>query len=312
MMISMKLWPANTLMGAFVFLVLSCGSVDYAKKYPNMIANVEPFSVGKGEAQFERFMSSKLNKVEINVVFHPRLNAVALEFRYELFTHRQFWDEKARQQFAAALERYKVDYAERKLVNKPRRTRAVYGKAQGRCEWEAFRYTKTRVAFPVISLGYRFRNDLPFFVTWMRSAPEYDDTNDNSARGESPQIAMYFTRAQADILVKLFDQQYLLSSLESYDGSQSDEPSKGLFGIDWSNIRRRDSSSSSSRSKEPVVGDPYGEYEEIEEVDEPAKVDEPVKVNEPVKVDEPEKVDEHVENNEDMEIDEYVENEGAQ
>jgi len=218
----MKSLSVKALMGAALFLMLSCGSVDYAKRYPNMVANVEPFSVGAAEAQFDRMFSSKLNKVEINVVFHPRLNAVALEFRYELLTHRQFWDEEARRQFAAALELYKTDYAERKLVNKPRRTRAVYGKTQGRYEWETFKYTKTRVAYPTIDLGYRFRSNSPFFATFMRSAPEYVDSGENS-RGESPQVSMYFTRAQAEELVKLFDQSYLIGRLNKTDNPASDE-----------------------------------------------------------------------------------------
>jgi hypothetical protein len=223
MLFSMKLLPAGVLMSIAFFLMLSCGSVDYAKKYPHMIANVEPFSVGTIEAQFDRMFSSKLNKVEINVVFHPRLNAVALEFRHELFTHRQYWDEDARKQFASALELYKADYAERKLINKPRRTRSVYGKAQGRYEWEAFKYTKTRIAYPTIDFGYRFRNNNPFFATLMRSAPEYVDSGENS-RGESPQITMYFIRAQAEELVKLFDQSYLIGLLNKTDSPESVGP----------------------------------------------------------------------------------------
>jgi hypothetical protein len=178
---------------------------------------------------------------------------VALEFKYELITHRQFWDEAGRKQFAAALELYKTDYAERKLIIKPRKTRAVYGKTQGRSEWETFRLAKTRVTFPVITLGYRFKNDMPFFTTLMLSAVEYGDSADNSTREESPQISMYCTRAQADALVQLFDQPYLTASLENYDASQSEESSKGFLGIDWSVFKRKDK----SKSKQPVVGDTY-------------------------------------------------------
>jgi len=218
-LISMKLLPSVVLVSAALFLVLSCGSVDYAKKYPNMVANIEPFSVGTVEAQFDRMFSSKLNKLEMDVVFYPRLNSVALEYRYELTTHRQYWDEESRKRFVRAFELYKTDYTERKLINKPRKTRAVYGKTQGRCDWEAFKYTKTRIAYPVIDLGYRFVNDMPFFTIWMRSAPEDADSADNSTRAESPQVSMYLTRAQAEELVKLFDQTYLMGLLGNNAGS---------------------------------------------------------------------------------------------
>jgi hypothetical protein len=210
----MKLLPVKIMMFTVVLVTLSCGTtIDYAKKYPNMVANADPVSAGTAEIQLTKFLSSKLTKVEAEVIFYPRLNAVALEFRYELIRHRQFWDEEGRRQFAQALELYKEDYAARTLVDKYRRTRAVYGKVQGRVEWEAFKYTKTRVAYPTIELGYRFMQKMPFFTTLMRSAKVEADASDSSNQGESSQISMFFTRAQADELVKLFDQDYLMGLL---------------------------------------------------------------------------------------------------
>jgi len=196
-----------------ILLFLSCGSVDLAKKYPDMIADMDPLSAGTVEAQLDRFFSSKVNKVEIETVFHPRLNAVSLEFKYELLKYRQFWDESARKQFAASLELYKRDFEDKKLVNNSRKTRDVYGKAKGRVEWEASKFTKTRVSNPTIELGYRFKENMPFFTTLMRSAKEVMDEGDSSTPMDSQQISMYFTRAQADELVKLFDQTWLVGLL---------------------------------------------------------------------------------------------------
>ena len=219
----MKLLPVRILTLTAVLCTLSCGTIDYAKKYPNMVANADPVTAGTIEIQLNKFLSSKVSKVESRVIFYPRLNAVALEFRYELIRHRQFWDEDSRKQFARALELYKEDYAARKLVDKYRKTRGVYGKAQGRVEWEAFKYTKTRVAHPSIEMGYRFKDKMPFFTTLMRPAKEEVTNSDNSARGESVQISMFFTRAQADELVALFDQDFLMGLLGDIHGPQSDE-----------------------------------------------------------------------------------------
>ena len=207
-----------------LFLLLSCGTVDRTKKYPHMVADADPVSAGAIEAEFDRIFSSKLNKIPVEVIFYPRLNAVALEFRYELITYRQFWDEAGRRQFATALEQYKKDYAERNLSGRYRKTRAIYGKTEGRVEWQTFKFAKTRLAFPAIELGYRFREDRPFFATLMQPAREEDDFNDSSPPAESQQISMYFTRAQADDLVKLFDQSYLMGLLGEKDSPKSDEP----------------------------------------------------------------------------------------
>jgi hypothetical protein len=177
-----------------------------------MVANADPVSAGSVEIVFEKLFSSKLNKVEVEVIFHPRLNSVALDFRYEMIRYRQFWDLTGRLQFAAALERYKEDYEARKLGTQFRRTKAAYGKTRGRLEWETFKFSKTYIAQPVIELGYRFKENSPFFTIHMRSAKEEAPPGDSSTM-ESRLINMYYTRAQADELVKLFDQEYLMGLL---------------------------------------------------------------------------------------------------
>jgi hypothetical protein len=217
----MKLLPAASLVGAIIVLMFSCQTTpDLSKKYPKMVANMNPIQVGSIEAEFDKMLSSQVSTVEVKAVFHPRLNSVALEFRHDFITYRQFWDEDARKYFADALERYKSDYAERKLVDRYTRSRASYGKTQGQLEWEAFRYTKTRTSHPVIDIGYRFRNKMPFFTTHMRSAKAIDKIDGSETKENSSQVIMYFTRAQADDLVKLFDQSYLMGLIqERVDGS---------------------------------------------------------------------------------------------
>ena len=211
---------------AVILLVLSCGSVDLAKKYPNMVANVDPFPVGSAEAQSDRFLSSKVNRIEIDAIFYPRLNAVALEFKYELSTYRQFWDEPARKQFAASLELYKKDFEEKKLIDSYRKTRAVYGSVKGRLEWELFKYTTTHLANPKIELGYRFKEKTPFFATYTRPAPEVLPEGNKSPVEDSEQLYMYFTRAQADQLVMLFDQAYLMGLLKERTGDITGNPAE--------------------------------------------------------------------------------------
>jgi len=211
----MKYLTKVIIVNAVIFLFLSCGSVNLSKKYPNMVANVDPFSVGTLEGQFDRFFSSKVNKAEIEAVFHPRLNAVSLEFKFELMKYRLFWDEAARKQFAASLELYKRDFEDKKLDPKAnyRKTKAIYGKTKGRLEWEAFKFTKTRLSYPTIELGYRFREGSAFFSPLMRSAREEMKDGDSSTPMDSQQINIYFTRAQADEVAKVFDQAFLMGLL---------------------------------------------------------------------------------------------------
>jgi hypothetical protein len=231
----LNLLPAIALAGAVIF---SCaGSINYERKYPHMVANVGPVSAGSITAVFDKTFSSKLNDMQIEVIFYPRLNSVALEFRREFLRYRQFWDEDARRQFAAALENYKEDYTARKFIDRYRKTRAVYGKVKGQVEWEAFKYSRTRVAYPDIELGYRFVNKMPFLVTFMPSKREINETGDTGEE-ESHQISIFFTRAQAAELVKLFDQSYLMSLLEKPDipePVEQKEPVKTEDYREWGN-----------------------------------------------------------------------------
>jgi hypothetical protein len=209
-----------------ILLLLSCGSVDPSKKYPNMIANVDPFAVGTAEAQFDRFFSSKVNKVEIQAFFHPRLNMVSLEFRHQFLRYRQFWDEQSRKQFAASLELYKRDFEDRKLIDNHRKTRAVYGNVKGYLEWEASKYTKTRISNPTIEIGYRFKENSAFFSTLMRSAKEVISDDDSSTPIDSQQISMYLTRSQADEIARIFDQARLLELLRERTSVILTEPAE--------------------------------------------------------------------------------------
>jgi hypothetical protein len=215
----MKLFPIVVLMSVVVLVTLSCKSIDLNKRYPNMVANVDPISAGVIEAEFDRLLSSKLDKRELQVFFYPRLNAVVLEYRYQFVTYRQFWDETNRKKFAVALERYKEEYAARKLGLSYSRSKAAYGKINAHVEWQAARYSQIFTSFPVIEIGYRFKDDSPFFATLMRSAREVRVGSESSSNlAESQQLNMYFTRAQAEEVVKLFDQNYLMELLNRVAG----------------------------------------------------------------------------------------------
>jgi hypothetical protein len=198
---------------AALFPVISCVSADPAKRYPDMVADKDPVSAGIIDVQFDKFMPPNIEKKEVEVIFYPRYNTVALEFRHELVRYRQIWDLQGRQRFTQALDRYKADYAARTLTDKFARTRAAYGKFKGATEWEMFSITQSGLAYPVMELGYRFRGDSPYFSIVQRSAPDQHTINSNEPRAGSLQIIMYYTRAQADELVKIFDQSYLLSLL---------------------------------------------------------------------------------------------------
>ena len=203
------------------FACFSCAGADPAQKYPNMIANLDPVQLGSIEASFDLMFSTKLKSSAINVVFIPRENAVALEFRHDLIRYRQFWNQNARLYFIEALNRYNEDFTAKNLVYKYSKSRAAYGKTKGGLEWENFKFSSTYKSSPIFELGYRFRGQSPYFAVMQRSAKDEKGNTGGKAPMESSAFAMYFTKAQGEALAQLFRQDYLL---ELIGDNLTDEP----------------------------------------------------------------------------------------
>jgi hypothetical protein len=185
------------------------------------IANLDPITAGSVEAEFPKSFSSTIEKKKVDVIFEPRTNMVYLEFKYQTVTYRQYWNQENRARFREALEKYKADYEAKKLVDKPYRTRRAYGNLKGLVHWGyPFNINVTilrlsSMGYPNYEIGYLFKRDsdrreTPYFTIFQR---ETDDVlKDNNAReSRSTNIFVYYTRAQAEDLANIFDQQYLLS-----------------------------------------------------------------------------------------------------
>ena len=201
---------------AAIALVFSCKTTEPAEKYPNMVANVDPFSIGTVNASLDRAFSSKLARVEMDIIFYPRENEVALEFDRALGAmRRQFWNEEARQCFIEALAAYNEDFTNQRLLTNYNKSKTAYGKAKGRFQWKTMKISSTFSSSPVFELGYRFRDNSPFFAIYQKNAREETGKNSDGIT-ESGAYSIYLTRAQAEELAKLFDKAYLLETVAEF------------------------------------------------------------------------------------------------
>ena len=198
-------------------LVFSCSHSNSAVKYPDMVADVDPFSIGSISASFDRNFSSQVRVETVEVIFYPRENEVALEFRLNMGQYRQLWKKEGRRLFIEAINRYKEDFENQRLTNKFSRTKRVYGRFKNRFQWKPLPVSATYRSSPVIELGYRFRDNSPYFTVYQNSARE--ESGNNRDIKESPDFPVYFTRAQAEELARLFDEAFLLSSVSGKGSS---------------------------------------------------------------------------------------------
>ncbi|MDR1301225.1 MAG: hypothetical protein LBK43_01990 [Treponema sp.] len=210
---------------AYCLVLMLCGVSCVSQKPPKsaLIADVDPIPLGSVGIAFDPLFSSTLDTKDVSVSFNPRDDTVSLEFRYQTVIYRQYWDQAGREQFIAAVQRYHTDFEARNLNTKASKSRTAYGTTQARAEWGQFAFSVNARSYPRMDLGYRFKENSPYFTVVQREAP---DTITPSADGSrmSLQITTYFTRSVADKVAAFFNQAYLLGILEANLEDAPEEP----------------------------------------------------------------------------------------
>jgi hypothetical protein len=199
---------------------------DYRRVlYPEMLADIDPIPAGTIEAEFDNFFGTKISKKRVETFFDPRTNRLYLQFRYQSVLYRQFWDPPGREAFKKALNSYKVDYAGRNLTLKASKALKAYGTIKSFTEWGtlATDLNEKSQAYPLVNLGYAFKDSSPYFTITQNSADDIVFVADN-VHFESLYIQMFYTRAQADALAALFDEDYLLGLLDNHGGIENPNP----------------------------------------------------------------------------------------
>ena len=196
---------------SFCFAVLSsCGGLERVRREQFTVnPNSHKIPIGEIELQFDTFMLMRgLRKDNISVYYYPREDAVCLQYRHEFVNFHQFWSRRGRLEFISALDSYYKDYEERTLIVKNRNSKRQYSTVEGYLVWQMYTFTIQARANMNLELGYEFKDRAPYFTVNQRQAEFKEDHSRENSR-TSPVVTMYFTRAQASELAKLFDHDFL-------------------------------------------------------------------------------------------------------
>jgi hypothetical protein len=211
------------------FLVFSCTLSPPPKPF-SVDINSTRYKVGETEAYFERPMSiGKIKKTPVTVYYYPADDAVCLQFRVMYISCNQFWTKKARDAYASALNQYKEEFEQKKLVDKGRKTRDVYGSVDAFFTWKKTPVSYLAKGNPKIGLGYQFRQKSVLFTT-TQGESYYEDPNSRNRSGTSPVLLIYYTRAQADVLAEMFSQEKLQSLIGGVPAPATDMDSDADTG----------------------------------------------------------------------------------
>jgi len=163
-------------------------------------------TVGEIDLQLETLLGlGKLKKQTVTALFFPKEDVICLRYKFEYYTFNQFWNKKARALFISALQKYNEDYNARDLQKGNNKSQIKYGTFRSYLVWQQFSFTVQARANMNVDLGYTFKDKSPYFSVYQREAKYIDkDARDNNRT--SPNLTMYFTRAQAAELAAIFEQ----------------------------------------------------------------------------------------------------------
>jgi hypothetical protein len=210
---------------AVALLVCSCASAPKEQTFTVDLKSPQ-IVMGSAEAFFKKDISlgNKLAEKEIQASYYPVEDAVCLRFKILLVSCEQFWSKAGRDAFIVAFNRYKDDYEARRLITKSnRKTREAYETVDGYFAWKKTPVAVQAQAPARVKLGYQFMGSSVFFTTTQMDA-YYEDPIGRSRNQTSNVTIMYFTRAQAESLIELFNQDNLRALVApSRGGGETDE-----------------------------------------------------------------------------------------
>jgi len=221
-----------------VFIFSLCIIAGACKTIPN--AKVEDLKVsmnspktkaGEVDLQLDQFFGlGNFKKHNVDVFYYPKEDAVCLVYKYEFYTYYQFWDKKGMVKFINALKKYNEDYDAHNL-QKNNKSQQKYGSIRGYLVWQQLSFTVQAKANVDVDLGYAFKNNAPYFTAYQRAA-EYTDERARDNNRTSPNLSMFFTRAQAAALAEIFEQYINDDDLPGVSDEKYTPPAKNTIPKD--------------------------------------------------------------------------------
>jgi len=197
---------------AIALILGACATTKTVKVAPFTVSVRSPnFSAGVVDAQLDKTLSlGKLRKQELVLDYYPIEDAVSLQYKANLITYHLFLSKAGREAFVRALDAYKEDYSLRNLEKNSGKAKRKYGSFDGYLVWQLAKFLVRAEGTLEVEMGHYFKEKSPYFVLHQLEA-EYADKASRDNNRTSERMMIYFTRAQADNLAALFEQEYLQS-----------------------------------------------------------------------------------------------------
>jgi hypothetical protein len=199
-----------------IFASVSCASNKAASfnEYDDFLGDdsgTSAIPLGGIDVGIIKALSSAVSKETAAAVYDGANDIVTLEFQGAGGTHyRQYWTAQARATFIKALAQYEIAYGTRNLPTGflTAGKREAYGKTEIMIHWWSMKISNQSRGISRLDFGYLFKDHNPFFTITQ------NETKDTyvSPKYTSSQVTLYFTRAMAQDLIALFDEETLYAA----------------------------------------------------------------------------------------------------
>lgn len=189
-----------------------------------------------------------LKKHTANITIDPKTMTAGFGSAYMAAYYVVLLTKDSRTQLATAVESYLSDFDEKKLDRKSTKSFKAYGSNDGRIEWGTVRSMLNNNGDVTVNFGYKFKKDSPYFTISIYPIRSSRLREGDSVPDESLPLNYYFTKAQAQTLVSLLQEDLLQPEFDNY----IDETSSSI--LDW--ILPEDSNKN-DESKKVIEGDEY-------------------------------------------------------
>lgn len=172
----------------------------------------DDMEIGNGTLRLRKFMSQELQPKDYTVILYPRRGVAGLHYK-KIITEKDriLFDYDARRALISAFESYKAEFDGKKLDRKKSKFEPKYGFARAKIEWGPLQYTS--YADPKIGFGYVFVGKSPYFCINVPGTKS--DQRIGDVLVEYCGVLLYFTRSQAEDLVKAMEEEVIGAAIES-------------------------------------------------------------------------------------------------
>lgn len=221
MVITMKKITAYCIGLCVIVSLASCATTKKPAYTVAVVANIDPFPVGKAPVGINQFLASDIAVKEVSVVYDPRQDFVTLEFSHQAVKHSWRLTKANRAALVGDIQRYKADFEAKALAKQV--DHEAYGLEPIFVKWGVMRFNAQATA--KIEVGYKFIDNAPYFTMILPVTENelYQKVGGTVPRSSS-YVAFHFTRAQATEFSTLISEEYLAQKIAEKNVSDKDLP----------------------------------------------------------------------------------------